>query len=199
MKQLLFLLAFAGLFTAFTTGPTGYNVGDKASDFKLKNVDGKSYSLADIKEAKGYVVIFTCNACPYAQGYEQRIIDLHNKYAPQGYPVVAINPNDPDVQPGDSFEKMQERAKDKKYPFLYLFDEKQEIYPQFGATRTPHAFLLDKDMVVKYIGAIDDSPEDAKGIETKYLENAIEALKAGKNPEPAMTKSIGCGIKKKKS
>ena len=199
MKQLLFLLAFAGFFAAFTNGPAGYVVGDKATDFKLKNVDGKTYSLADIKDVKGYVVIFTCNACPYAQGYEQRIIDLHNKYASQGYPVVAINPNDPAVQPGDSFEKMQERSKDKKYPFLYLFDEKQEIYPQFGATRTPHVFLLDKDMVVKYIGAIDDSPEDASSAETKYLENAIEALKAGKNPEPAMTKSIGCGIKKKKS
>ncbi len=199
MKKSLILFAFFALFAAFTSGPTGYNVGDKAADFKLKNIDGKKYSLSDAKDAKGYIVIFTCNACPYAKGYEQRIIDLHQKYAAQGYPVIAINPNDPDVQPGDSYDLMKERAKEKSYPFWYLFDEKQEVYPLFGATKTPHAFLLDKDLTVKYIGAIDDSPEDAAAAEVKYLENAIEALKAGKNPEPATTKAIGCGIKKKKS
>ena len=197
MKKLLFLLAVAGLFAAFTSGPTGYNVGDKAADFKLKNVDGRSYGLSDVKDAKGYIVVFTCNACPYAKGYEQRIIDLHKKYASQGYPVIAINPNDPGVQPGDSYDKMVARAKEKSYPFWYLFDEKQEVYPQYGATKTPHVFLLDKDRTVRYIGAIDDSPEDASTVEVKYLENAIEALKAGKSPEPSVTKAIGCGIKKK--
>ena len=94
-------------------------VGDTAPDFALKNIDGKTVSLADYTNAKGYVVIFTCNTCPYAVMYEQRIIELHDKYAAKGYPVIAINPNDPDVKPGDSFEKMQQRAAAKEFPFIY--------------------------------------------------------------------------------
>jgi peroxiredoxin len=180
-------------------GPSGYEVGDKAADFKLKNIDGKMVSLADYKDAKGFIIIFTCNHCPYAKMYEDRIIALDQKYAPMGYPVIAINPNDPEVQPEDSFDKMAERAKEKGFTFPYLFDEGQEVYPKFGATRTPHVFLLDKSMVVRYIGAIDDSPQDADAVETRYVEGAIEALENGKSPDPAMTKAIGCSIKYKRS
>lgn len=178
----------------------GIAVGEQAPDFELKNVDGKTYSLADIKDAngnapKGYVVIFTCNTCPFAVASEQRIIDLNNKYAPQGYPVVAIQPNDPAIQPGDSFEAMQERAKDMEFPFVYLFDEKQEVYPVYGATKTPEVFLLDDDRYVKYHGAIDDSVRDPEGVEEKYLENAINALMNNETPHPPVTKAVGCGIK----
>ena len=175
----------------------GYKVGDQAADFSLKNVDGTMVSLADYKGVNGYIVIFTCNTCPYAQMYEDRIIALHAKYASQGYPVVAINPNDPDVKPGDDFAAMQARAKEKKFPFKYLFDAGQKVYPVFGATRTPHIFLLDANRYVRYIGAIDDNAQNPGEVTVKYLENAIAALKAGNNPDPAETKAIGCTIKVK--
>jgi len=180
-------------------GPNGYEVGDKAEDFRLKNVDGKMVSLSDYKDAKGFIVIFTCNHCPYAKLYEDRIIALDKKYAPMGYPVIAINPNDPEVQPEDSYDNMVVRSKEKDFTFPYLFDEGQQVYPKFGATRTPHVYLLDKSLVVRYIGAIDDSPQDADAVETRYVENAISAMKEGKSPDPAVTKAIGCSIKYKRS
>ncbi|MCS6928786.1 MAG: thioredoxin family protein [Saprospiraceae bacterium] len=173
----------------------GYRIGDVARDFKLKNVDGKMVSLASLKKAKGYVVIFTCNHCPFAVAYEDRIIALHKKYEKKGFPVVAINPNDKDIQPADSYENMQKRAKEKGFPFVYLYDETQEIARAYGATRTPHVFLLDKERRVRYIGAIDDNHEDPNGVKERYLENAIEALLAGKEVPRPETKAIGCTIK----
>ncbi len=195
--QYLLALLTITMVTAFVPDTDGYKVGDQAADFKLKNVDGTMVSLSDYKGVKGYIVIFTCNTCPYAQMYEDRIIDLHNKYASMGYPVVAINPNDPDVKPGDDFASMQARAKEKKFPFKYLFDDGQKVYPLFGAQRTPHVFLLDANRYVRYIGAIDDNAQNPAEVTTKYLENAIAALAAGKNPDPAETKAIGCTIKVK--
>ncbi len=177
----------------------GLAVGDKAPDFKLKNIDGKMMSLSDVADAKGYIVTFTCNHCPYAVMYEDRLIEMHKTYAPKGYPVIAINPNDPEVQPKDSFDEMVVRAKEKGFNFPYLFDEGQKVYPQYGATRTPHVYLLDKDMTVRYIGAIDDNHEDETAVKVKYVENAITAMQAGKDPDPSFTKAIGCTIKKKKS
>ncbi len=178
----------------------GYDIGDKATDFKLKNVDGNMVSLADYEDAKGFIVIFTCNHCPYAIAYEDRIIELDKKYKALGYPVIAINPNDPDVQPGDSYEGMQERAKDKGFTFPYLYDKDQSTYPKYGATRTPHIYVLNKeggDMIVRYIGTIDDNYGDASAVKERYLANAVDALLAGKAPDPAVTKAIGCSIKKK--
>lgn len=149
MKKALFLLTLAAALVAwsFTSAPVhnGYHIGDTARDFNLKNVDGKMVSLAGIKKAKGYIVVFTCNHCPYSVAYEDRIIALHKKYAKLGYPVVAINPNDKDVQPADSFDNMKKRAKEKKFPFVYLYDETQEIAKAYGATRTPHVYVLDKE------------------------------------------------------
>jgi peroxiredoxin len=197
MKRVGFLALLMGFLMSFTN-PTGYKVGDKATDFKLKSVDNKMYSMADYKDAKGFIVVFTCNHCPFAVKYEDRIIDLAKKYKSKGYILLAINPNDPAAQPEDSFELMQERAKEKKFSFPYLFDEGQKIYPQYGATKTPHVFLLDKNLVVKYIGAIDDNVEDAAQVKEKYLENAIAALENGEEPTPNTTKAIGCSIKVKK-
>jgi peroxiredoxin len=178
------------------TKPRGYTVGDIAQDFSLKNVNGDTVSLSDYADAKGIIVIFTCNHCPFAQLYEQRIIDLHKKFAPLGYPVVAINPNSPLVEPEDSYEEMQILAKTKKYPFAYLFDEEQTVYPRFGATRTPHVFLLDESRAVRYIGAIDNNAEAPSASTTRYVENAVNALIAGESPSPASTKSVGCTVKK---
>jgi peroxiredoxin len=201
MKKFAFLaltcLLISGL-AAFKILPGGYQIGDTAADFNLKNIDGKMVSLGKMSDVKGYIVVFTCNHCPFAVAYEDRIIALHNKYAPLGYPVVAINPNDPSVVPDDSFDAMKKRAADKKFPFVYLFDDGQKIYPQFGATRTPHVYILDKKRVVRYIGGIDDNSDDETAVKSKYVEMAVDALIAGKNPEPSTTKAIGCSIKKKK-
>ncbi|MBN1181365.1 MAG: thioredoxin family protein [Bacteroidales bacterium] len=180
----------------------GYKVGDEAEDFSLKNVDGKQVSLVDYPDAKGFVVVFTCNHCPYAQAYEQRIIDIHKIYEPKGYPVIAINPNDPEIQPGDSYEAMQQRASEKHYPFPYLFDASQEVYRKYGATRTPHVFLLNKvggKLMVAYIGTIDDNYKDESAVTQKYLSDAIDAVIAGKTPDPSFTKAIGCSIKDKRN
>lgn len=192
----LFLTLF--LATAMTGPDDGYKVGDTATDFSLKNVDGKMVSLADYPDAKGYIVIFTCNECPYAKMYEDRINDLNNTYAPKGYPVIAIMPNDPSVQPGDGFTQMQARAKEKGFTFPYLMDEGQTVFPKYGATKTPHVFLLDAKKVVKYIGAIDNNPKNAAAADVKYVENAIAALEGGSDPDPDYTKAVGCGIKKQK-
>ncbi len=186
--------------TPFISSNAGAGIGDKAPSFKLKNIDGKEYSFDNIKDGngdqpKGYIVIFTCNTCPYAQANEQRIIDLHNNYAPKGYPVVAIQPNNPAAKPGDSFEAMKENAKEKGFPFLYLFDSSQEVSPQYGATKTPEVYLVDSDLVIRYHGAIDDSPRDAGNVSEKFVENAIAALDKGQDPNPTTTKAVGCGIK----
>jgi peroxiredoxin len=197
---LITLLAFA--LSAFQTpAPTGYQPGDVATDFSLKNVDGKMVSLANYKSAKGFIVVFTCNHCPFAKAYENRIIDLHKKYAAKGYPVIAINPNDPAREPEDSYENMQKRAKEMKYGFPYLIDETQGTAKAYGATRTPHVYVLKKGgkgLTVQYIGAIDDNYEDPSQVKTKYVEQAVDALLSNKPVNPATTKAIGCGIKWRK-
>jgi peroxiredoxin len=151
--------------------------------------------MSDYKGAEGYIIIFTCNHCPYAIAYEDRIIELHNEMESKGFPVIAINPNDPEAQPDDSFEKMKERAEEKGFPFKYVLDEGQEVYPKFGAERTPHVFLVDKNRVLQYIGAIDDNYKSEEAVEKQYVRDAIQAIKAGEKPRPNTTKAIGCTIK----
>ena len=199
MKRLFLMLMatfmVAGLYAQ------GLKIGDKAPDFRLKNVDGKMVSLADYTQAKGFIVIFSCNHCPFVKAYEDRMIALHEKYASKGFPVIAINSNDPEVVPEDSFDKMVERAQQKKFPFVYLFDEGQKIYPLYGAARTPHVYILSKkanDLVVEYIGTIDDNYKDASAVKEKYVENAVDALLSGKKPAVTETKAVGCSRKVKK-
>ncbi|MGD1318702.1 thioredoxin family protein [Chryseobacterium sp. 2R14A] len=184
-----------------TASAKGYEVGDEATDFKLKNTDGKMVSLSDFKKTKGFIVVFTCNHCPYAKKYEDRIVALDNKYKSQGYPVIAINPNDPNVQPEDSYQKMIERAKEKGFTFPYLVDEGQKIYPQYGATKTPHVFVLQKEgskNIVKYIGAIDNNYEDPNDVSERYAEDAVDALLKNEPVKMTKTVAIGCTIKVKK-
>lgn len=155
-------------------------------------------SLSDYKDTKGVLVIFTCNTCPYAKAYEDCIVALDKKYKPKGVPVVAIMPNNTSVKPGDSFENMQNRAQEKGFTFPYLIDSKQEIYPVFRATKTPHVYLLQntgQGPVVKYIGAIDDNYQDASQVETKFVEDAIDAMLIGQPIKLTTTKAIGCSIK----
>ena len=177
----------------------GYGIGDEATDFKLKNVDGKFVSLSDYENAKGFIVIFTCNHCPYSKAYEDRIIALNNEFEGT-YPVIAINPNDPEVNEGDSYELMQKRAKEKGFNFPYLFDDGQKIYPKYGATKTPHTFILNKEKgknIVRYIGAIDDNYADENDVSKSYVKDAINALLNGEKVSPELTKAIGCSVKSK--
>jgi len=195
---MIFLIEASSKKMENTSVQKGYKIGDSATGFKLKNVDNKMVSLSDYNDAKGFIVIFTCNHCPYAKAYETRIIGLNHKYASKGYPVIAINPNDPKVEPQDSFEGMQQRAKEKGFTFPYLFDEGQKIYPQYGATRTPHVFVLQKENgknIVRYIGAIDDNYADASDVSHKYVEDAVDALLSNKPVVLASTVAIGCSIK----
>lgn len=197
IATLLVLTVFNSL-SIGTNTISGYKIGDVIEDFNLKNVDGKMVSLADYKDAKGFIITFTCNTCPYAQMYEDRIIELDKKYAPLGYPVIAIMPNNTQVKPGDSFDEMKKRSQVKGYTFPYLIDEKQEVYPKFGATKTPHMYVIQrtkKGNVVEYIGAIDDNYKDAASVSKKYVEDAVNALLAGKEVQEKETRAIGCSIK----
>ena len=194
MKFILNLIALLAIsFSLF--GQEGYKIGDIATEFSLKGTDDKIHSLKEFNEAKGYVVVFTCNHCPYSKAYEDRLIVLQKKYQPKGVEVIAINPNNPSTYESDSFENMKIRAKEKHFNFPYLLDDGQKIYPQYGATKTPHVFLLDTKRKVKYIGAIDNSTEE-KNVTKKYLEEAIESMLAGKKIKVSTTKAIGCSIKK---
>jgi peroxiredoxin len=202
MKKLFFagFLLASLLLTSFTEG--GYKIGDKAMDFKLKNtINDKMVSLSDLKDNKGAIVVFTCNHCPFAVKYESRIMALDKQFKKKGFPVIAISPNDPAIVPDDSPDNMKKLAKKKGYSFPYLFDETQEVAKTYGATKTPHVYLLVKennDYVVKYIGAIDDNADEEKDVKEKYVASAIENILAGKPVNPETTKAFGCGIKWKK-
>ena len=180
---------------------SGYQVGDEATDFKLKNIDGKMVSLSDYSSAKGFIVIFTCNHCPYAKKYEDRIIALDKMFKSKGYPVIAINPNDATVQPQDGFAEMQTRAKEKGFTFPYLVDEGQKIYPIYGATKTPHVYILKKENgknIVKYIGAIDNNYENPNDVSEFYVQDAVNQLLKNEAVKTEKTVAIGCTIKVKK-
>jgi len=200
MKKLILACLSMFLITA-ANAQNGYQVGDLASDFNLKNVDGKNVSLANYKNAKGYIVVFTCNTCPVSKAYEARVEALSKMYAAKGYPVVAINTNDPVTSPGDTYAKMQERAKEKGFSFAYLEDPDHVFTKKYGAQRTPHVFVLQKTAKgneVAYIGAIDNDQQEANPQRDNYVQNAVNQLLKGEKPSVASTKAIGCTIKWKK-
>jgi peroxiredoxin len=193
------VLAVAFLFAA-ATDKNGYVVGDEVKDFNLKNIDGKMVSLAGMEDAKGYIITFTCNHCPYAKLYEDRLISLHNQFAEKGYPVVAINPNVL-TQEYDTYELMIERAAEKSFPFVYLSDDDQSIAKAYGATKTPHVYVVSKKdgkLKVEYIGAIDDNAKTAEEVTENYVADAVDALLAGKKVSKKEAKAVGCSIKWKK-
>ncbi|GAB3662166.1 thioredoxin family protein [Echinicola sediminis] len=202
LKLLIIVLLALGVNYGIIAQTNGYNIGDTARDFELPNVDGNQVSLSGMDQAKGAIIIFSCNTCPVVKAYEDRMISLHEKYAPKGYPVIAINSNDQQVSPGDSFEAMKKRAKDKNFPFYYVYDKSQEVIKDYGGTRTPHVYLLNKEngeFIVKYIGAIDNNQRDADAVTEPYLENAVESILRGEKISVETTKAIGCGIKWSKS
>jgi peroxiredoxin len=177
---------------------TKYQIGDAVNDFSLKNIDGKMISLASNTKAEGYILVFTCNHCPYAKAYESRIVDLDKKYAALGYPVLAINPNSSVDNDEDSFAENVKIATEKGYTFAYLTDDTQETTKAFDAKRTPTAYILKKEnnkYILKYGGAIDDNAQSAANVTKKYIEQAFSEILIGKNISVTNTKSIGCGIK----
>ncbi|MBL7766950.1 MAG: thioredoxin family protein [Chitinophagaceae bacterium] len=201
--MMFLILLFTFLVTSFSPDSQrpGYKPGDVAGDFSLKNINGKMVSLNDFKDSKGVIVIFTCNHCPYSVAYEDRIIALHKNYAGKGFPVVAINPNDPISYPDDSYENMKIRAKEKGFKFPYLIDETQEIAKAYGAMKTPHVFILKREgsgFVVAYIGAIDDNSNEPELVQEKYAEQALNEILSGKPVSQPLTKAIGCGVKWRK-
>jgi peroxiredoxin len=182
--------------------PDGVKVGDLAPTFSLKNVDGRMVSLpGSLGSQQGAILVFTCNHCPYSVKYEDRIIALHNEFAPKGYPVIAINPNDTTAVPEDSFDNMVKRAAEKGFPFPYVMDDTQAIAKAYGARRTPHVFVVSKQkkgFVIEYIGAIDDQPNDATKVEQSFVADAVQALLQQQTIATTTTKAIGCTIKWKK-
>jgi peroxiredoxin len=197
IKVVLSIVVVAILTFAFTSKTEkGYKVGDTIEDFTLKNIDDKMVSLSNYGEAKGFIIIFTCNTCPYSVANEDRIIALDAKYKSKEYPVISINPNDPKASKGDSFEDMKVRAAEKGFTFPYLFDDGQKVFPKFGASKTPHVYIVNASaMKVEYIGAIDNSSRNPDAVSEKYVENVIDALLVGKKPTKTETRAIGCSIK----
>ena len=204
-KYLLTFLVIAAVgtlaFTSFKSNETvdyGYTIGSEAADINLMNTDNTMVSYDSFPDAKGFIVIFTCNTCPYAVASEDRIIALDAEFKSQGYPVIAINPNDPAVQPADTFERMQEKAADKGFTFPYLFDASKTVYAEYGARKTPHVYLLQKEngkKIVKYIGAIDDNVRNGDAVTDRFLANAVNELVQGKEVSVKETKAIGCSVK----
>lgn len=198
MKNLNLFFAVILVCTVASIGyAQGLKVGDEAAAFKLKNVDGKMISLADYKDKEGVVVVFTCNHCPYAKAYEDRLVALQGRHHAD-FPVIAINPNDAVEYPSDNYVAMVERAKEKSFNFPYLHDESQAIAKAYGATKTPHVYLLQNvkgKFQVAYIGAIDDNYQDESKVKKTYLEDAIDTIKKGGSPSPSETKAIGCSVK----
>lgn len=190
---LVFILTFAGKPVS-----EGYKVGDTVEDFKLKSTEGKMVTMGGYNDAKGFIVIFDCNTCPYSKRYLTRIKALNEKYADKGYPVLAINSNDPKRSPGDTYDEMLAYAKQNDYKHAYLYDADQSVAKRFGATNTPHVYVLSKrsgKYMVDYIGAIDNNTKDAAAADKKYVEAAVDALLKGDKPSVTKTKAIGCTIK----
>ena len=170
-------------------------IGQAAPDFKLPGVDGKTYTLADFADAEVLIVVFSCNHCPYVVGSEDRMIRLYADYRPRGVEMIAINPNETDNHPTDSFEHMVRRAEEKGFEFPYVCDESQEVAKAYGALRTPHFYVFDADRGLRYTGRMDDNPREAGKETTRELRDALDALLAGRDPPAAVTDPIGCNVK----
>lgn len=188
-------LAALGVLLATSSFAAKLSVGDAAPKWSgIIGTDDKQHALSDYKNAKLVVMVFTCNHCPVAVAYEDRLIELQKDYKSKGVQVVAVNVNN---IPADRLEPMKKRAKDKKFNFPYLYDPTQKMGHDYGAKVTPHVFVLDKNRKVAYIGSVDDNQNPAKA-EKHYLRNALDALLAGKRPPEAETKAFGCTVKYEK-
>jgi peroxiredoxin len=196
-KMRLFV-SLIGLFFMITSMVFMKKTTEKTvKDFSLMNTDGKMVSLHNYPNAKGFIIVFTCNHCPFAKLYPKRFNDLTKKYAKMGVPLIAISSTDTITYEEDSYILMVEKAKNEKFKFPYLYDNNQTVAKDFEADKTPHAFVIWKEnnaWVVKYNGAIDDNGADPKAVQNPYVAQAVDALLAGKSIDMTETKSIGCKI-----
>lgn len=204
MKQVVF--SIAGLFVAAVGAVGGYlgwidrqemnvyQLGDQVDDFSLTDIYGLRVSLSDYEDALGYIIIFTCSTCPYSVLYEERIIRLADMYTEAGFPMLVLNPNNPDLKPGDDVAALTQRADSLEFNFPYLIDD-QRIFERFGAEKMPQVFLLDRNKTLCYKGAIDDNVLNSSGVKEKYLELALTSLQKEETPELQETRVTGCTIK----
>ena len=162
--------------------------------FELPGVDGQTHSLADYSDAELLVLIQSCNHCPYVQAWEGRMNAAARDYADRGVTFVAINSNDEESHPGDSFDEMVKRAHEQGFVFDYLRDADQSIARALGSSRTPEVFVFDRNRSLVYHGAIDDDREGGN-VTSTYLRDALDAVLAGESPEPAETPPVGCSVK----
>jgi peroxiredoxin len=170
-------------------------LGRPAPDFSLPGIDGKTYSPASFKDAKLLVVVFSCNHCPFVVGSEDRQIAFYNDYAPKGVAMIAINSNETDNHPTDSFEHMKTHAAEKYFPWPYVRDDDQSVALTYGALRTPHYYVFDAERKLRYTGRMDDNPRTPGKETTHELRDAVDALLAGKKPPVELTNPIGCNVK----
>jgi len=170
-------------------------MGSKAKEFSLKGTDGKVYSLKDFAEAKVLVIFFICNHCPYVIGSDEVTRKTANKFAAQGVKFVGINSNSKNTYADDSFEHMVERMAEHKFPWVYLHDETQDVARAYGALRTPHFFVFNKERKLVYTGRGVDNPRDTSKMTVNDLENALEELLGGKEITTPATNPIGCNVK----
>ncbi len=169
-------------------------LGTEAPQFDLPGVDGQSHSLDTYGDAEALVLVQSCNHCPYVQAWEGRLSAIARDYAGRGVRVVAVNSNDAQNYPEDSFEEMQKRAAARGFAFDYLYDEPQAVARELGAERTPEVFVYDGDRKLVYHGAIDDSRDEA-GVTQQYLRDALDALLAGQDAPLRETPAVGCTVK----
>ena len=169
--------------------------GDKAVPFELQGVDDRRHAFAEYADKETVAVIFTCNHCPYARAWEDRLVDIQADYADRGVQLVAISANDAKKYPADSFPRMKERSEEKGFNFPYLYDESQEVARAYGAERTPEIFLFDKGAILRYHGTVDDDYDDPAAVRNQYFRDALEAVLEGRHPLTAETVPVGCTIK----
>jgi peroxiredoxin len=170
-------------------------LGDKAPKFELPATDGKTYKLSDFDDAETLVVFFTCNHCPYVIGSDEVTRATANKFAGKGVKFVAISSNETVNHPTDSFDHMVARMEEHKFPWIYMFDESQSVAWDYGALRTPHFYVFDKDRKLVYTGRGVDNPRETDKMTVNDLENALAEHVAGKPISVSLTNPIGCNVK----
>jgi len=193
-KSIIFFLIAVGasILMGSVANASNLKIGDASPDWSaIVGVDDKPHALIDYTKPKVMVMVFTCNHCPVAQAYQDRLIALQKDYENKGVQVIAVNVNN---IPDDRLDKMKDRAKSKKFNFPYLYDPTQKIARDYGATVTPHVFVLDKERKIAYMGAVDDNMKE-KEAKKHYLRDALDAVLAGKKPPEETTKQFGCTIK----
>ncbi len=198
INRIFFSFCFLVVTTLGAQPRSGYALGDAVDDFTVKSTDNRAVTLRDYQAQKGLIVVFSSNHCPFSRIYEERIQAIDRQFAPQGYPVLAIMPNDPTVYPEDSFANMQRRADEQHYPYTYAIDESQQATRRFGTSRTPQIFVLKQtngQFIVEYTGAIDDNPQDRAGVKRNYVDEAVSSLLAGRPVSTPITKAVGCAVK----